>query len=121
MNLNTYKGSRNLLFLVSTLAGRCYSSPVKKSTLPSDQRLKSLQHVRERLDELEEIVTYYQYDLMNQQQEEETTVYEETPIPPDDVKHLKSLMSQQNQQRVTNEHTPQQLDQLSNELAAKRL
>ena len=103
-----------------TLVGRECSSPAKKSVLPTDQRVKSLQHVRERLDELEEIVTYYQDDLMNQQ-EEETTVYEETPISPDDVPHLKSLMIQQKQQRATNEHTPQQLDQLSNELAAKRL
>lgn len=98
---------------------------MKKSTLPAENRLKNLDSVRERLSELEEIVNYYQYDLMNQT-EEETTVYEETPIQPDDVQRLKALMMQQRQKQQhqpppPSEATPENLDQLSNELAAKRL
>ena len=58
------------------------------------------------------------------QPEEETTVYEETSIQPDDVQRLKQLLIQQKQQTPTThlpEKDPKQLDQLSNELAAKRL
>jgi len=56
--------------------------------------LKNLEHIRERLDELEQLVTYYQTDLHNQQDEE-------TSIQPDDA--------------------PKHLDKLSSELTTKRL
>jgi len=76
----------------------------------SENRLKNLQHVRERLDELEQIVKYYQTDLDNQQDEE-------TSIQPDDVQRI-----QQKQQQITNNNnSPKQLDKLSSELTAKRL
>jgi hypothetical protein len=93
--------------------------------MPTETRLKNLQHVREQLDELEQIVTYYQLDLINQP-EEETVVYEETPIPPDDAQRLKTLIIQQRQQAsssatTNNDHASKPLDKLSNELAAKRL
>jgi len=91
--------------------------------MPIENRLNNLQHVREQLDQLEEIVTYYQLDLINQP-EEETTVYEETAIPPDDAQRLKTLILQQRQQTssaTNNDNTPKQFDKLSSELAAKRL
>ncbi len=100
-------------------------SSSKKQTIPDENRSKNLQHVREQLDELEQIVTYYQLDLMNQQ-EEETTVYEEAQIQADDVEHLKKLIMQQKQLTPpatanNNDNTAKPLDKLSNELAAKRL
>jgi hypothetical protein len=93
--------------------------------MPTENRLNNLQHVREQLDQLEQIVTYYQLDLINQP-EEETTVYEETAIPPDDAQRLKTLILQQRQQTsssssINNDNTPKQFDKLSSELAAKRL
>jgi len=90
--------------------------------MPTENRLNNLQHVREQLDQLEQIVTYYQLDLINQP-EEETTVYEETAIPPDDAQRLKTLILQQRQQTpsTNNDNTPKQFDKLSSELAAKRL
>ncbi|CAF4287233.1 unnamed protein product [Rotaria sp. Silwood2] len=92
----------------------------------SDNRVKNLEHVREQLNELEQIVTYYQLDLTNDQ-DEETTVYEETPIQPDDAQRLKTLILQEKQKSISstpnnkNKNTPKQLDKLSSELAAKRL
>jgi hypothetical protein len=95
--------------------------------MPTETRVKNLQHVRDQLDELEKIVTYYQLDLINPQ-EEETTVYEETPIPPDDAQRLKTLIMQQrkqasspSRQTTKNGNPSQPLDKLSSELAAKRL
>lgn len=95
--------------------------------MPNENRLKNLQHVREQLDELEKIVTYYQLDIINPQ-EEETTIFEETSIPPDDAQRLKALIMQQRQQTssstintIDNDDKPKPLDKLSNELAAKRL
>jgi hypothetical protein len=94
--------------------------------MPTENRLNNLQHVREQLDQLEEIVTYYQLDLINKP-EEETTVYEETAIPPDDAQRLKTLILQQRQQTssatttTNNDNTAKQFDKLSSELAAKRL
>jgi hypothetical protein len=95
--------------------------------MPNENRLKNLQHVREQLDELEKIVTYYQMDIVNPQ-EEETTIYEETAIPPDDAQRLKELIMQQRQQAssssintIDNDNTHKPLDKLSSELAAKRL
>ncbi len=94
--------------------------------MPTDTRLNNLQHVRDQLDELEQIVTYYQLDLMNQP-EEETTIYEETSIQPDDAQRLKALIMQQRQQTqsetttTNHDNNPKQLSKLSNELAAKRL
>jgi hypothetical protein len=95
--------------------------------MAGENRLKNLQHVREQLDELEKIVTYYQLDLINSQ-EEETTIYEETPIPPDDAQRLKTLIMQQRQQAssstintIDDDNKPKPLDKLSSELAAKRL
>ncbi len=100
------------------------SSSIKKQQPPTKNRVKNLQHVRNQLDELEQIVTYYQSDLMNQP-EEESTVYEETPIQPDDAQRLKALMMQQRQQTssvtTNNDTTSKPLDKLSSELAAKRL
>lgn len=79
------------------------------------------------MDELEQIVTYYQLDAM-EAQEEETTVYEEAPIPPADAQRLKSLIMQQKQQAssstidtIDQDDRAKPLDRLSNELAAKRL
>jgi hypothetical protein len=95
--------------------------------MPNENRLKNLQHVREQLDELEKIVTYYQLDIINSQ-EEETTVFEETPIEPDDAQRLKALIMQQRQQTssstintIDNDNAPKSFDKLSNELAEKRL
>ena len=89
--------------------------------------MKNLQHVRDQLDELEKMVTYYQVDAM-ETQEEETTVYEEAPIPPADAQRLKSLIMQQKQQTssstidtIDQDDRAKPLDRLSNELAAKRL
>jgi hypothetical protein len=76
----------------------------------SENRLKNLQHVRERLDELEQIVKYYQTDLNNQQDEE-------TSIQPDDVQRIQTAI----QQNTNNNNNPKQLDKLSSELTAKRL
>ncbi|CAF1498891.1 unnamed protein product [Rotaria sp. Silwood1] len=96
----------------------------KKPSTSNDNRSKNLEHVREQLNELEQIVTYYQMNLMNDQ-EEETTVYEETPIQPDDAQRLKKLLVQEKQKltstTLNNENIPKPLDKLSNELAAKRL
>jgi hypothetical protein len=90
--------------------------------------VENLHHVRDRLEELEEIVNYYQHQLMQQQQhEEETTVYEEKAIEGDDVQRLKILLQQYKAQvpnvseSSTKENNPQHLHHLSNELAAKRL
>ncbi len=57
--------------------------------------MKNLEHVRDRLDELEQLVRYYQIDLHNQQDEPEFV------------------------QQTDN--TPKHLDKLSTELATKRL
>ena len=109
---------------MSIASSSCPSSPSKRTSASSpEHRLQNLHHVRERLDELEQLVSYYQDDLMHQP-EEETTVYEETSIQADDVQRLKQLLIQQKQQTSTtqlSEKNPQQLGQLSNELAAKRL
>ena len=97
------------------------SSTKKQQQQPTENRAKNLQHVRNQLDELEQIVTYYQSDLMNQP-EEESTVYEETPIEPDDAQRLKALMMQQRSSVTTNNDTTSKpLDKLSSELAAKQL
>jgi hypothetical protein len=77
----------------------------------SENRLKNLQHVRERLDELEQIVKYYQTDLNNQ----------ETSIQPDDVQRVQTVIQQKQQQITNNNNNPKQLDKLSSELTAKRL
>lgn len=94
-------------------------SPTKKPTKSVENREQNLQHVRQQLDELEKILTYYQFDLM-EPPEEETTVFEEAPIRPDDVQRLRLLLDQQKQQ-TSPPNTKQPLDNLSNELAAKRL
>ena len=78
--------------------------------MESENRLKNLEHVRERLDELEQIVTYYQTDF-NYQKDEETS------IGSDDERHLRTHQ----QQTIHNTNDPQQLDKISIELAAKRL
>ncbi|CAF3764721.1 unnamed protein product [Adineta steineri] len=100
------------------------SSP-KEQPKPDENRVKNLQHVRQQLNELEQIVRYYQMDLMDQQ-EEETTVYEEAQIQPDDVQRIKTLITQQKQQispaKINNNNNPPKpLDKLSTELATKRL
>lgn len=110
-------------------------SPSKKpSAVTSENRLKNLHHVREQLNELEQLVSYYQMDLVNQP-DEETTVYEEASIQPDDAQRLKALIMQERQKALSssastssttttnnnNNATPKPLDRLSNELAAKRL
>ncbi|CAF4541989.1 unnamed protein product [Rotaria socialis] len=96
----------------------------KKSPAPVESREKNLKNVREQLNELEQIVTYYQLDLMNQS-EEETTVYEETPIQPDDAQRLRALLMQERQKPIaaipSNDNASKPLDKLSTELAAKRL
>ncbi|UJR31138.1 hypothetical protein I4U23_018645 [Adineta vaga] len=97
----------------------------KVQTKPAENRAQNLEHVRQQLNELEEIVNYYQLDLMDQP-EEETTVYEEDQIQPDDVQRLKSLIIQQKQQTSSsqtnhNENTAKPLNKLSDELATKRL
>jgi len=93
----------------------------------NDSRMKNLQHVRDQLDELEQIIDYYQTDL-TQTQDEEQTIYEETPIQPDDVQRLKTLIMQQRQQQKPLPPPPPKagikekpLDKLSSELATKRL
>ncbi|CAF1233045.1 unnamed protein product [Adineta steineri] len=63
----------------------------KKPQLTAENRLKNLEHVRERLNELEQIVAYYQND------------------------------DTQDQQTINNYNTPKQLDTLSNQLTAKKL
>lgn len=101
-------------------------SSSKQQTKSDENRLNNLQHVREQLDELEQIVTYYQSDLMDHQ-EEETTVYEESQIQADDLERLKKLMMMQQQQQTSSvtsnntDNTGKPLDKLSSELAAKRL
>lgn len=103
-------------------------SPMKKAPVPAtENRMKNLQHVRDQLDELEQIVTYYQLDLM-EPQEEETTVYEEAPIQPADAQRLRTLIMQQRQQTssstidtIDQDERNKPLDRLSDELAAKRL
>jgi hypothetical protein len=40
------------------------------SSIPTESRLKNLEHIRERLDELEQLVTYYQTDLHKQHNEQ---------------------------------------------------
>ncbi|CAF1431855.1 unnamed protein product [Adineta ricciae] len=96
------------------------TNPTKKPTKSVENRQENLHHVREQLDELEKILTYYQFDLMDPPGEEETTIFEEDPIRPDDVQRLKSLLDQQKMQ-TSPPNTKQPLDKLSNELAAKRL
>ena len=87
-----------------------------------------MEHVREQLNELEQILTYYQFGLMNEQ--EETTTYEEKLIQPDDARHLQALLTKQKQitssttmhdddNKNDNIHKP--LEKLSSELTAKRL
>ena len=90
-----------------------------------ENRRQNLEHVRTQLDELEQLVGYYQLDLMDQP-EEETSVLEETPIEPLNAQLLKSLLIQQKQQAspakaIENDDSAKPLDTLSNELAAKRL
>lgn len=69
---------------------------VLSSSIPTENRLKNLELIRERLDELEQLVTYYQTDL-HHPYDEELTAYE---MP---------------------ENTPEHFDRLSTELATKRL
>lgn len=76
------------------------------SSIPTENRLRNLEHIRERLDELEQLVTYYHADLLNQPDEEPTAYeIEKTPL----------------QQTANHENTPKYLDKLSDELTAKRL
>ncbi|CAF0806651.1 unnamed protein product [Adineta ricciae] len=72
----------------------------KQPRISAENRLKNLKHVHERLDELEQIVTYYQTDVNSQPDEESPQVIDEI---------------------TANDRTPEQLDELSSELAAKRL
>lgn len=69
-------------------------SAAKKPAIPTENRLKNLEHIRERLHELEQLVTYYQIDLNNQPDEETS---------------------------IENDNTPKHLDKISSELTAKRL
>ena len=66
-NFSREKFKFNIVFLFNF-------SPPRKQNSTGDNRLKSLQHVRERLDQLEEIVNYYQTDLINEQEEESTVL-----------------------------------------------
>lgn len=78
-----------------------------------------MSEVRSKLVDLEDILDFYENDLMNQQ-DEESTVYEETSIEPEDVQRLKTLMLEQ-QERVSNDNKEKNFDRLSEQLAAKRL
>jgi hypothetical protein len=84
--------SSNFSFIFKNILYSKFSSS-KKPQIPTENRLKNLEHVRERLDELEQIIGYYQND------EEQSDDAEPT----------------------TNNNTPKHLDKLSNELTAKRL
>ncbi|CAF2161203.1 unnamed protein product [Rotaria magnacalcarata] len=75
----------------------------------TESRLKDLEHVRERLDELERVVTHYQADLND----------EETSSQLDNVSYLETYL--QHRSQTNNSEAHQQLDKTSNELAAKRL
>lgn len=92
--LSDISSLRNRLKLIRTLYEEKYESEIQqlKPPIPTENRLKNLEHIRERLDELEQLITYYQNDLTNEQ------------------------ISIEN-----NNDTPKHLDKLSNELTTKRL
>lgn len=54
MNLKNCKSNFSYPLLHNQLNSRF------SSAIPTESRLKNLEHVRERLDELEQLVTYYQ-------------------------------------------------------------
>ena len=87
--------SNNFSFIFENILYLKFSSS-KKPQIPTENRLKNLEHVRERLDELEQMITYYQND-------------EEQSVQSDD------------EEPTTNKNTPKHLDKLSSELTAKRL
>ncbi|CAF2501109.1 unnamed protein product [Rotaria sp. Silwood2] len=111
---------RNRLKLLRNVYEQKYQDEIQqaknssnKSQKQTENRLKNLEHVRERLDELEQIVTYYQTDLNNQHDED-------TPIQSDDAQYLKTF-SQQKRQTYNNDNASKQFSKVSNDLAAKRL
>ena len=75
-------------------------SSSKQPGISAENRLKNLEHVHERLDELEQIVTYYQTDIDSQPNDESPQVVDGA---------------------TANDRTPGQLNKLSSELTAKRL
>lgn len=113
-NLYTYKTTDIFLF---------FSSSSKKAAASTDSRTKRLEYVREQLNELEHIVKSYQSALVSEP-EEITTVYEETPIQPDDAQRLRALLMKERQKPTltiqNNENSSKPVDKLSSELAAKR-
>ncbi|CAF1022732.1 unnamed protein product [Rotaria sordida] len=105
--LSDINNTRNRLKSLRNLYEQKNSS--NKSQKPKENRLKNLEHVRQRLDELEQIVTYYQTDLNNQHNEN-------TLIQLDDTQYLKTFLPQTNNNNVS-----KQFDKVSSDLAAKRL
>ncbi|CAF0775066.1 unnamed protein product [Didymodactylos carnosus] len=104
---------------------------IKSETLSLSKktnRLKELYHVKERLDELEQIINYYHseandmidddgdYDDDSDNEVEKEMVYEEQSIPSSEALKLNMLMTKPNKNQEA-----QNLDQLSDELNIKRM
>lgn len=77
----------------------------------AENRLKNLEHVRERLDELEQIVTYYQVDLDKEEDEDISSQLNE----------LQSSKGLKQQKAQPDNLAPRKFNEVSNELVAKRL
>ena len=89
MNLKAYKS--NFLVHSSFLKFIFFSS--FSSSIPTENRLKNLELIRERLDELEQLVTYYQTDLHH-------PYNEATEIPENAPKHFDRLSTELTTKRV---------------------
>ncbi|CAF0792289.1 unnamed protein product, partial [Didymodactylos carnosus] len=120
-----YPHGKNL-WIENARTRRINSANAKKSKpillSKTTNRLKKLNHVKHRLDELEQIVNYYNSeanemigDNDEDEMEREETVYEEQSIQPSDAIKLKMLMAK------TKNQDAQNLDQLSDELNGKRM